>query len=209
MFKWFFVRDDPLAVPHDQLPSGCTPAPERNETTRFGGRELCLVCHPSTCALLCTLTTFDFLNTFPVPLVSWTTRRVPKMSEAREAEKQRRDASWAGRRGQAERAALAAMTAAVQGRNAADYAARCEHASPQLLCGSARLDSPRCEHASPRLLCGSARLDSPPLRRCTAFAENLGQQEAPTDLPFAGDARVDAPKMAKRPKMCLMFASSG
>lgn len=50
------------------------------------------------------------------------------MREARDREKELRDASWAGRRGQAERAALAEMTTAVQGRNAADYAARCEHA---------------------------------------------------------------------------------
>eukprot|EP00903_Cladosiphon_okamuranus_P016056 g14823.t1 len=49
---------------------------------------------------------------------------LPTMREARETEKERRDASWEGRRGQAKRAALAEMTSAVQGRNAADYAAR-------------------------------------------------------------------------------------
>lgn len=46
------------------------------------------------------------------------------MKEARDRENERRDASWAGKRGQAERAALAQMTSSVQGRNAADYAAR-------------------------------------------------------------------------------------
>eukprot|EP00752_Nemacystus_decipiens_P013794 g12246.t1 len=46
------------------------------------------------------------------------------MKEARDSGTERRDASWAGRRGQAERAALAEMTSAVQGRNAADYATR-------------------------------------------------------------------------------------
>lgn len=48
------------------------------------------------------------------------------MLESRIIEKERRDASWTGRRGQAERAALAEMTSTVQGRNAADYAARCK-----------------------------------------------------------------------------------
>lgn len=55
-----------------------------------------------------------------------------QMTQARDKEKERRDASWEGRRGQAERAALAEMTSAVQGRNAADYAARCKHALTHL-----------------------------------------------------------------------------
>lgn len=49
-----------------------------------------------------------------------------KFQEARSQEKERRDASSAGRRGQAERAALAEMNSAVQGKNAADYAAKCK-----------------------------------------------------------------------------------
>ncbi|CAM9462464.1 unnamed protein product, partial [Hapterophycus canaliculatus] len=46
------------------------------------------------------------------------------MREAKIKEKERRDASWAGRQGQVERAALAEMSNAVQGQNAAEYAAR-------------------------------------------------------------------------------------
>lgn len=48
------------------------------------------------------------------------------MQEAKIKEQERRDASWAGRQGQAERAALAEMSSSVQGRNAAEYAARRE-----------------------------------------------------------------------------------
>ncbi|CAM9499132.1 unnamed protein product, partial [Ectocarpus sp. 12 AP-2014] len=49
---------------------------------------------------------------------------IPTFQEARSQEEERRDASCAGRRGQAERAALAEMNSAVQGKNAADYAAK-------------------------------------------------------------------------------------
>lgn len=55
------------------------------------------------------------------------------MQEAREENKERRDASWAGRRGQAERAALVEMNSAIQGMNTAEYAVRCEFSPPLLL----------------------------------------------------------------------------
>lgn len=49
------------------------------------------------------------------------------MRQAKEEEKEQRDMSWAGRRGQAERAALAEMNSSAQGKNAAEYAVRCEY----------------------------------------------------------------------------------
>lgn len=48
------------------------------------------------------------------------------MRQAKEQEKESRDMSWAGRRGQAERAALAEMNSSAQGRNAAEYAVQRE-----------------------------------------------------------------------------------
>ncbi|CAM9950179.1 unnamed protein product [Scytosiphon promiscuus] len=49
---------------------------------------------------------------------------LPTLREAKLKEQERRDASWAGRQGQVERAALAEMSSTVQGKNAAEYAAR-------------------------------------------------------------------------------------
>lgn len=58
------------------------------------------------------------------------------MREAREAGEECREASWAGKWGQAERAALAEMNSTVQGQGAADYAVRCEHTVKAALGGA-------------------------------------------------------------------------
>ena len=49
------------------------------------------------------------------------------MQEARKTGEERREESWSGKRGQAERAAQAEMNSTVQGQGAAEYAVRCEH----------------------------------------------------------------------------------
>ncbi|CAM9504447.1 unnamed protein product, partial [Ectocarpus fasciculatus] len=66
---------------------------------------------------------------------------MPTFQEARSQEKERRDASCAGRRGQAERAALAEMSSAVQGKNAADYAAKLQD---DIATNTSRVDGRLC-----------------------------------------------------------------
>ncbi|CBJ33282.1 C2H2 zinc finger protein [Ectocarpus siliculosus] len=66
---------------------------------------------------------------------------IPSFQEARSQEKERRDASCAGRRGQAERAALAEMNSAVQGKNAADYAAKLQD---DIATNTSRVDGRLC-----------------------------------------------------------------